>query len=359
MSLYFKEDWDQARNMMTGWWNREIRGRWALGVLAPRDIKLTTDVAAPPSDNFREQWLDYRNSTARREQWFSEHCYLGCAYPEHTAYLGPGSLNAFLGCAIDFQATTVWFHPAASDPEKVDQMTINTDGFYWQWTIEALTHIRHRAAGRYVVAMPDLIEGLDILSEYLGTNELLLHLVDCPGEVHRLLDQLDNCYFEAYDALADIIKGPDGSVPYTVFNTWGPGRTAKVQCDFSAMISPDMFAEFVLPHLGRQCRRLDYTMYHLDGPNAVKHLDLILSIPELTAIQWTPGAGNPHCADKIWWEPVWNKVYASGKSAFLHGVPPEAVEPFVKEFGTVGTLIKTEVETEKQAYDLMDKSLDW
>ena len=34
---------------------------------------------------------------------------------------------------------------------------------------------------------------------------------------------------------------------------WAPMRWYPLQCDFSAMISPDMFAEFVLPDLAEQC----------------------------------------------------------------------------------------------------------
>jgi len=54
-----------------------------------------------------------------------------------------------------------------------------------------------------------------------------------------------------------------------------------------------MFKEFVFPYLQEQCSRLGFTLYHLIGPEAIRHLDQLLKIPELTAIQWVPGAGNP------------------------------------------------------------------
>jgi hypothetical protein len=125
------------------------------------------------------------------------------------------------------------------------------------------------------------------------------------------------------------------------------------------MISPDMYAEFVLPRIRRQCQKLDYTVYHLDGPDALRHIDAVLSIPELNALQWESGAGNPHPADPVWWDRVWKKVYAAGKSAYLHGIPSDKIEPFVKEFGQDGTLVLTKTETEDQARRLMDESLNW
>ncbi|WP_052881012.1 hypothetical protein [Kiritimatiella glycovorans] len=358
-TLYFKEDWAAAKESLTGWWNHEIRGRWALGVRAPRANPLPFEEPPPFPADPREKWLDYRTNHTHKEAFFSAYAHYGIIYPENTAYLGPGSLNIFLGTPVDFQDTTTWYREIYEDPAEVEQLQFDRNGAYWKWTAEALEFLRERAAGRYVVTMPDLIEGLDTLAELFGTQELLMHLLDCPDDIHRLLDQLDDLYFEAYDPLAELIRREDGSVPYMAFNAWGPGRTAKVQCDFSAMISPDMYDEFVLPHIRRQCQRLDYAVYHLDGPDAIRHLDSVLTIPELNALQWEPGAGQPRTSDPVWWDRIWKKVYASGKSAFLHGAPIEQVEPFVKEFGTEGTLILTATEDEDTAKRLMDDSLNW
>ncbi len=359
MGLYFKDDWDEAQQMLAGWWSHKVEGRWALGVRAPRRQPLYVESLPPVSSNVRERWLDYKTLNRHKEAQFASHCFLGCVYPEETAYLGPGSLNAFLGCSIDFQQETLWYQPVYDDPEKVETLSFDKDGFYWKWTQEALAYILNRAQGRYVTVMPDLVEGLDVLSELFGTQDLLIHLIDCPDAIHRLLDDLDDLYFEAYDALAEQIKGPGDSVPFMWLNAWGPGRAAKVQCDFSAMISPDMYNEFALPHLQRQCQRLDYTVYHLDGPDAIRHLDAVLSIPELNAVQWEPGPGNPHTGDKAWWDVVWKKVYAAGKSAVMREFPVDEIEPFIKEFGQAGTLILTDVATEDQAHNLMEESLSW
>ena len=61
-----------------------------------------------------------------------------------------------------------------------------------------------------------------------------------------------------------------------------------LQCDLSYMISPQMFGRFVLPELAASCRRLGNPAYHLDGPGEIPHVDMLLSIPELRAIQYVP-----------------------------------------------------------------------
>ena len=41
-----------------------------------------------------------------------------------------------------------------------------------------------------------------------------------------------------------------------------------------------------------QAEYVDYAMFHLDGPEALPHLDLLLDIPNLNGIQWQPGFAN-------------------------------------------------------------------
>ena len=77
--------------------------------------------------------------------------------------------------------------------------------------------------------------------------------------------------------------------------------------DFSAMISPDMYRQFMVPVLNAMCPRFDHCMYHWDGPGAVEHLDAMLTVSDLDMIQWTPGAGA---------EPV-------RRSSLVASVPPD------------------------------------
>ena len=53
---------------------------------------------------------------------------------------------------------------------------------------------------------------------------------------------------------------------------------AKLQSDISVMISPKSFRRFVQPFIREQCQRLDYSMYHLDGVDAIRHLPALLEM---------------------------------------------------------------------------------
>ena len=353
----YKEDWDACRDSLTGWWQRKVIGRPAVGVSAPREKLLSPLTPVEPKDA-RDQWLNPEIIKYRSEASMRDSVFLGACFPYMVAGLGPGSLNTFLGSEPKFMPDTIWYNPVFKDPATA-RMTFCEDNPWWQWTLKTTRQLQAYCRDKCPVAMPDLIEGIDILSELLGTQELLTYLVDCPQEIHRLLDQLDNLYYRAFDPLYDLLKDERGGNAFIAFYAWGPGRTLKSQCDFSAMISTDMFSEFVAPYLERQCARCDFSTYHLDGPNAIRHLDVLCQVKSLKAIQWTPGYPNPSPADRVWWDKIWKKVYAAGKSAMVLGNPPELVEPFLKEFGAAGTFITTGTGTERQARKLLDDCSRW
>ncbi|GAG07493.1 unnamed protein product, partial [marine sediment metagenome] len=71
-------------------------------------------------------------------------------------------------------------------------------------------------------------------------------------------------------------------------------------------------------------------IYHLDGPDALMHLDDLLSISTLTGIQWVPGAGKDlTCSDT--WMPVYKKIQAAGKNVVMDLFErPESLTHFYK-----------------------------
>jgi hypothetical protein len=79
-----------------------------------------------------------------------------------------------------------------------------------------------------------------------------------------------------------------------------------------------MFEEFCLPDTVAACRRADHTLYHLDGPGALRHLERLLAIPELDCVQWIQGAGNPPPSK---WLDMLRGVQAAGKSVQVYYGP--------------------------------------
>src|SRR5699024_7599957 len=141
--------------------------------------------------------------------------------------------------------------------------------------------------------IPELMENIDVLASLRGAQNTVYDLIDEPEEMEERIQQVTDVYFDYYDRFYDLVKDTDGSSSYTVFQIWGEGKTAKIQCDFSALMSPNQFREFIVDPLRQQARKLDHVLYHLDGPDAIKHVDALMEIEEIDALQWTSGDHGP------------------------------------------------------------------
>ena len=100
--------------------------------------------------------------------------------------------------------------------------------------------------------------------------------------------------------------------------TWTPiihdGSLYLPSNDFSCMIGKHMFDEYFLPGIAEECAFYERSLYHLDGPGALKHLDSLLEIRELDAVQWVCGFGNEGFAR---WAHVYRKIQQAGKGIQL------------------------------------------
>jgi len=311
------------------------------------------DLPAPPEpDSPEDEWLNARLRMDRFEHNAVRTYYGLDALPFFDPQLGPGTLALYLGSPPTFHHGTVWYGKVYEDIRAAPLPEYDEQNKFWQWSLQTARDAVQRFRGKALVSFPDLIEHVDILASLVGTEELLFYMVDCPRDVHRFLERLNELYFEYFDRLYEIIKDENGGSCFAAFWIWGPGRTAKLQCDLSAMLSPAMFREFAQPYLREQCRRLDYTVYHLDGPCCAQHLEALIEIEELQAIQWTPGAGQPGVGDKRWW-PMYHRIIDGGKSLMLIGVAPDEVDPVLDEFGPERLDILTGCASEAEALALV------
>ena len=328
--LLYREDMDEIRKRMTIWWNGGDIGRPAMQITAPRP-KLIEDIPVMPEPN---GWVTSYSTTdfAYRVNLSSRTCintyYLADAVPIVAPDLAPNCLALYLGCKGIESPGTVWCVPFIDDPEKA-RFDYDPDNFYWNFSRKLGEEQLRIGKGKFLVQFPDLIEGLDTLAAMRDTQSLLIDLIERPNWVHKCLRQITDRYFRYYDVFYDMFRDEVGG---SYFWAWAPGRMAKFQCDFSAMISPEMFKEFMVPVLTEMCERVSYSMYHWDGPGAICHHDLLLSIPKLKMLQWTPGAGVDPTWDKKWWH-LYHKTIDAGKKVLIGCDTIETLKVLKKEFG--------------------------
>ncbi|HBQ63632.1 MAG TPA: trimethylamine corrinoid protein 2 [Clostridiales bacterium] len=359
--MQYTADWESTKKRFGEWWKGQLRQGPLMWIVATRDIPLPGNEPEPPFQSLEEYFIGPEARSVRLRNQCRKMIYLADAFPSLTLNIGPGSMSTYLGSEPVFSPQTVWYTECIHDWADWKGMAYDPENKWWKRHLEVLRQARDIAGEDYPVDIPDIIENVDILSAMLGPQNLLFDLMDHPDVIKAFVERIDDLYFEYYDRIYEVVKDRSGGCSYTAFRICGPGRTAKVQCDFSAMISPDQFRTFVQPSLQKQCARLDATLYHLDGPDAVRHLDALMEIPELSALQYTPGAGNPPACSKEF-DFIHDRVKAAGKSLWISvgGKDYEAwvqsADRLVQRYGTESLYLLFPVMSETQAETLLNKA---
>ena len=348
--LRTKPDWDRAREAWEAWWRGD---GFAVCVTAPRDEPAYA-AQAPGEADLETRWLGAAYRVRRQIHTVANTYYGGAAFPMFDTQIGPGSLGLFLGCGGRLAEGTVWYEPSISDPEHCPALTFSAEGYWWERHIELVDAAVAAAEGRWLVSMPDLIENLDTVAQLRGPGEVLLDIADRPEWVERAIWEVNDAFVAAYDLLLDRTRDALGGSCWSAFSVWGLGKVAKVQCDICCSISPAAFRRLVQPALTDQCGRLDRSLFHLDGTQALQQLDNLLSIPTLNAIEWTPQAGLPGGGDPVWYD-LYRRMLAGGKAVQAIGVAAAEVVPLLEATGGASMLIMAHAATEGDARALLDR----
>ena len=353
--MLYKRDWDSVKRRYEAWWAGE-------SVDGPITLIFGNCQRAQQESgwngwNFAHN-LD--NPAAAVEAYLTyarDVHFAGDAYPNLDVNFGPGIMAAFIGAQPIIGKDTVWFETPMSLDEIEEKLTCDADNPWWKRLKDATVLATELGDGKVIVDITDLGGNLDIVASLRGTQNLLFDLIDCPERVKSVTAKVNQLWFRYYEELARITQRSAGGTS-SWMNIWCPGRWYPLQCDFSAMISPQMFEELAAPYLAEQCRRLDHSIFHLDGPAQIPHLEILLDIPELDGIQWTPGAGSePLCSRK--WFPLYKRIQQRGKRIVLIGVDPKDMDAMMDELSPEGLFLYMHAETEKDAREILSRIRKW
>ena len=170
--------------------------------------------------------------------------------------------------------------------------------------------------GLVLMGFPDLGGVMDVAASFRGSEDLLIDMLEEPEEVKRLVKEIEKAWYDAYEDFRRVLE-PQGA--YTHWSGLVSRKTSYIiQSDLTYMIGNGMFKEFVLDTLRQDTEKLENTIYHLDGVGELNHLDSVLSLEKLNAVQWQFGDGKPHSDS---WIDVYQKILAAGKQIMIEGKP--------------------------------------
>ncbi|MEE8399056.1 MAG: hypothetical protein V3S89_08620 [Desulfobacterales bacterium] len=351
----WKSNWDETKQHFIDWWQHDglVLGAWGAPGSDGAVHEETTPLPRPES--IREHYSNGELRAKRNHRRLARQAFPADVLPVSDTHIGAGDLGLLLGCEPGFSEETVWFRPVFHQepaPEKLPPLVFDDTNPWWQVIERTLKASADLAQGKYMVGCPDLVENIDILSALREGQTLMRDMIDRPEWVERKVQEINRVWFEAYQRIYDIIRLDDGSSAFGAFRIWGPGRTAKLQCDASAMFSPTMFERFVTPSLTQQCAWLDHSIYHLDGTQAICHLDNLLNIAPLDAIEWTPQAGIENGGHSRWYG-LYRQILSAGKSVQVVGVAIDEIIPLLDAIGSKGIYILTGFASAEEAKEIV------
>jgi len=359
MMLQNKDDWPKARQRYDAWWHGDIVDRAAIRVIAPwRALEPgeAFDYPMEPkglSEKELFDWFTDPEQVIPRLEQEMEAVYWGgeafpVAFPVATRLVA--ILAAYLGCPYRVfpGSNSGWADPIIDDWQQRPRLAFDPQNEWWRTSKRLLEAAAQRGVGRYYVGIPDLNGPGEIVARLRGTQELAMDLIDQPDAIPPVLEEVNNAWLRYWQACVGVIHQSMGGYIYWM-GIWSDSPSIDLQCDFSCMISPEMFEKFFLPAIERQTQWVGRTIYHLDGPGAVRHLDALLSLPELDGIQWVPGAGAPPMSE---WIPLLRRIQAKDKLLVLPCEKWE-VETLLTELEPEGVLLDTTCDSPEEAKALL------
>lgn len=309
----YNKQLEHTRKYAKAFWEKEMIDRPYTFLRAP--VK-ESHFEWSPANSYRA-WMSGKQDSFFDDyiQWVDD-CYWGCeAIPYVRPELGPDQYAAFFGGVLkDVGTRTTWFEPILEEFEDFNPKMITGPGSIYDELKKQVAYVTKRAEGHFHTGMLDLHSNMDCLAAMAGPENLCYSIMDEPEEVHRVLDAING----VYEGIVNM-AWKEGNMAETGAIGWAPilceGKFAVMQCDFSCMLSPEQAKEFVFPSIEHEASVLDHNVYHLDGKDALRHIDTILGMDCIDCIQWVPGAGQPRTVE---WMDLLQKIQKAGKSVWVY-----------------------------------------
>lgn len=314
--LEYCEDFPRIAQRLEAWWHQDLIDRPVFMAEAntrpERPITRRLECMSQPDLWFREKRLDMQQ--VRR---------VGDILPRIRVDFGPVLLSSLLGGEREVRSDTTWTHPFIDDDwSNAPGWTISDDHPDWQLLHQLTQRVAQDAAGRYLVCTPDLGGAADVLLNLRGSAQLCLDVVTRPDTVKAAVDAIYASWQRAFASLyVTSIEYGAGLIHW--LGLWSNRPYAVPACDFNALIGPNHFRELFLPEIAHEAAAVGRAVFHLDGPAAARHIDSLLEVPEIQAIQFTPGAGSPSA---LAWLPMLRRIQQKGRSLLIFCPPEEVLE---------------------------------
>jgi hypothetical protein len=315
-------------------------------------------VLLPESPDIEFQQTDPDLHQARLHAEFGNRYYGGESLPisgTHLGYAFFGGKPAFERGASGYGITDYMFVDPVIEDWQRTPYRFDANSKWCRRFLEITRREYAESHGKYLSTLGAVLAPTDVLGLLRGYGPLCFDMFDNPEQVRQALRELRRAYRWAWGWFHDLSDADrNGS---EIVSMWGPGRNVCLSCDFSCLIGPELYREFVMPEMEELTRWFDHSFYHLDGEDALQHIPALLELEHLDGIQFNPGHRDAHYPVTRWL-PLFKQIQDAGKLVQL-SASHEEVETVLEVLGPRGVFISTGAESIEAAETLLRNAERW
>ena len=339
-ALELKPDYPETVKRYEAFWNGDIIDRPIVSIGVPNPDY--ADAPWHPNDYYTRINNDLDEIVWQTTDNARKSLYMGESLPQPFLSFGCDELAAFCGGGTLYftggDHGTNWSKPFIEDWGNALPISVDENNPLWLRMQAFLDKCAAAMRGKMLFSPLDLHSNLDLLLAARGGENLCLDLIERPETIEKALEQSIGIFEYFYDK---------------AFKKYGlpAANGITLQCDFSCMISSQMFRRFALPYLEREAEYNNGRVsYHWDGVTALTHTDDLIASKGLYVMAFVPGTGNGDHQDFL---DLYAKVQKGGKAVSVGG-SPDAVKYMHKYLKPDKTIYHTYAGSVKEAEELLD-----
>ncbi len=239
--------------------------------------------ALPDDRDLRPEDLDVAAYLDDYDALFAEHEACGGDFIyAASAYWGIPWLEAGLGCAIRADHSTGSIIAVTPrDFRGPEELAAFDPGSPWMAkAAEFLAAIRTRSAGRYPLATTRMRGVADLLQAFYGPEQFIYAMADDPEPIHAFCRAVTDYWLAFARLQLDLIPPFHGGIGSFYYHVWAPPGTVWHQEDAAALLSPDLYDEFIRPYDQRIVESLPGCIMH-QHPTRFVPTDFYVRMPFL------------------------------------------------------------------------------
>ena len=355
MELEGKPDFEAAFTRVEAWFNHEELER-PLVRFSEHNAEFAS---SHPLDSYhwadlKARWFDAEFQVDQFMDSIRGRTFYGETFPLFFPNLGPNVYAAFHGLELEFGEVTSWIKHVVRDWDDLGKLKFSPENEYFQG-IEKLTQVAlEKCPGKFLVGYTDLHGSLDCVADWRDPQQLCLDMYDHPDKVHEMLRLANENFLPVFDHYDEVLKS-HGLPSITWMGIPSRGKIHIPSCDFTALTSTEQFCEFYFPTLRNEVCHTTHNIFHVDGVGVLNHLDYILSLPQIHAIQWVQGVGDE--LPIMQWLHVIKRVQAAGRGVVVD-LQVDELEPFIAAMKPDGLYLCIAAD-EKIQPDILQRLTKW